>query len=406
MIKLSSQCSGDSCLFQFQSGRNMKIAIFSESYEPVVNGVAVSIATLKRLLEERGHTVCAFAPKYPGHIDLDPHTYRFPSWRPPIAKDYPLAFPWSVSCKRAFANLKPDIVHTHTPFMLGNVGLRWARANGIPVVSTNHTLYAEYTHYIPLLPIAFTRKAAVSLIRWYYNQCDAVVVPSEPIVRTLREYGVTRPIEVIATGVEPHPELGNNHRQILRAKYGLSEDAPVVVYIGRLAKEKNLKLLFESFCEISKDIPNAKLLTIGDGPAFEEYRAYVEHLGIGNKVIFTGTRPREEIQLICEACDVFAFPSTTDTQGVVICEALCAGLPCVAVDAGGTPQMIRNGIDGFLTQNSRAEFSEKLKRLLLMDELRAAMSKAAIEGSARFSESVMAERFINLYERVLNRQLV
>ncbi len=382
----------------------MKIAFFSESYVPVVNGVAVSIATLKRLLEERGHSVFVFAPKYPGHKDESPHIYRFPSWTPPIARDYPLALPWYSQNKKTFAEIEPDLVHTHTPFTLGIIGLKWAQEMDLPIISTNHTLYAEYTHYFPLLPKFITRKAIISLIRWYYNQCDYVVVPSEPVAQLLRSYGVFRPIEAIPTGVEPHPEIGSGFRRKFRAELGIPEDAPVVVYTGRIAKEKNLKLLFQSFAKVSEEIKAAKLLIVGDGPASKEYCAFAAELGIGDKVIFTGKRPREEIQLICEACDVFAFPSTTDTQGVVICEALCAGLPCVAVKAGGIPEMVRSGIDGFLTENSIGEFSYRLKQLLQKDELRLSMSKAAVEGSARFSESIMAEKFIDLYERVLSRR--
>jgi glycosyltransferase involved in cell wall biosynthesis len=161
-------------------------------------------------------------------------------------------------------------------------------------------------------------------------------------------------------------------------------------------------LLFSAFFGLSPKFPDARILMVGGGPASAECKAEVARLGLAEKVHFTGFRPRNEIQPICQAGDVFAFPSTTDTQAIVVCEALCAGLPCVAVRAGGTPEVIRDGIDGFLTSNSREEFAAKLEQLLSNRELRRKMSAEALSGSGRFSEAEMGERFIQFYERTID----
>ena len=381
----------------------MRIAIFSESFEPVTNGVSVSIATLRKLLEQRGHEVFIFAPAYKGHEDPSPNVFRLPSWHTPFARDYPIALPWSPRAKSAFADLNVDIVHTHTPFIVGVLGLRWARRLGKPVVSTNHTLYTEYSHYIPVIPQPLVKKIIVRHLRWYYSQCDAVAVPSTPVADLLRKYGVTKPIEVIQTGVDQIAPSLDGHRRDIRAKWGIPQDAKLIIYAGRLAREKNLGLLFSAFAELSPKFPDAVLMLVGGGPATKECKADIARLGLTGKVVFTGFRPRSEIQPICQAGDVFAFPSRTDTQAVVVCEALCAGLPCVAVREGGTPEVIRDGIDGFLTTNNREEFTGKLGQLLGNQGLRREMSAEALSGASRFSEAAMAESFIRLYERTIEQ---
>lgn len=378
----------------------MRIAIFSESYEPVVNGVSVSIATLRDNLRKRGHKVFAFAPAYRGHKDTDPDVFRFRSWHTPAARDYPLAIPYSPRIKSRFRELQPDIVHTHTPFMLGILGLRWGRWLGLPVVSTNHTLYAEYSHYVPLLPREFVRGIVVWHLRRYYNACDAVAVPSQPVADLLRSYGITKPIEAIQTGVDGLASSGAD--EDIRAKYGIPSDARLIVYAGRLAKEKNLGLLFAAFADLAPKFPDAVLLLAGGGPAADECRQEVARLGLNGRVIFTGLIPRTEVQTVCRAGQVFAFPSTTDTQAVVVCEALCSGLPCVAVREGGTPEMVRDGVDGFLTANSREEFGARIAQLLSDDELRRRMSVEAAASASRFSEARMAERFERFYARIIS----
>ena len=381
----------------------MRIGIFSGSFEPVTNGVSVSIATLRKLLEQRGHEVFVFAPAYKGYEDSSPNIFRLPSWHTPFARDYPIALPWAPRAKAEFRRLDVDIVHTHTPFVVGVLGLRWARWLGKPVVTTNHTLYTEYSHYIPIVPQPLVKKIIVRHLRWYYDQCDAVAVPSTPVADLLRSYGVKRPIEVIQTGVDQIALSQDGHRRDIRAKWGIPQDARLIIYAGRLAREKNLGLLFSAFAELSPKFPDARLMLVGGGPAARECKAEIARLGLTEKVVFTGFRPRTEIQPICQAGEVFAFPSRTDTQAVVVCEALCAGLPCVAVRDGGTPEVIRDGVDGFLTSNSREEFTARLGQLMANQDLRQGMSAEALSGASRFSEAGMVESFIGLYERTMER---
>ena len=379
----------------------MKIGIFSESYEPVLNGVTVSIVTLTRELKKLGHEICVFAPAYRGHTDVENETIRFPSVRTWVAREYPLAIPYLPRLVQRVQALELDIIHTHTPFMLGWLGLRLAKRLRIPVISTNHTLYTEYAHYFPLAPLAATRSFIVGMLRRYYNRCDGVVVPSGPAADILRGYGVRTPVYVIPTGVALDTSRDEQARARIREEYGIPADARVLLYVGRLAREKNLGLLFESFDRLAGRHDDIYLLIVGGGPYEAGCRAMAAKLEHAERVAFTGYIPREKVAKYYSAGDLFTFPSTTETQGVVICEALGAGLPCVAVNAGGSPEMVVGGEDGLLTEDDVDDFTAKIDLLLTDRGLMEAFSKRAIINATRFCPRSMAEKALEVYESVM-----
>lgn len=379
----------------------MRIAIFSESYAPVVNGVSVSINTLSREMRLRGHEVFVFAPRYPGYRDPVDGVYRFPSRVTGAAPDYPLPIPYSPELRRQFLELNIDIVHTQTPFLLGMIGIKWARAAGIPVVTTNHTLYPEYAHYVKFMPNRITRAATVWHMKRYYSSCKAIVAPSSPVMKILRSYGIETPIEVIQTGIDMPPQ--RRSRKETRAAYGIRADVPLLVYVGRVALEKNLRMLLDTFSEVKQRFPDARLMIVGGGPILDRFKVDVEALGLAGSVTFTGMLPQEEVWEINRAADVFTFPSMTETQGLAVCEALCTGLPCVVVNAGGAPEVLDDGVDGYLVPNDRDAFASAICGLLSDHDKRRQMSQSALELSKRFSSAVMAERFARFYSKHLER---
>jgi len=374
----------------------LQIAIFSESYAPIVNGVSVSIAILRREMERRGHQVVVFAPHYPGHVDSDGAVFRFPSKVPSAAPDYPLPIPFAPALKKKFLALGVDIVHTQTPFLLGLVGVKWAREAGIPVVSTNHTLYPHYAHYMPVVPQSITRAFLVWHMKRYYSRCDAIVTPSKPVRQILRSYGIDKPIEVIQTGVDPIPP--RRSRDEVRRAYGIPPCAPLLLYVGRVAKEKNLDLLFCAFEQVRTRFPETRLMVVGGGPILDALR---NRAPAG--ATFTGMLPREDIWDVYRAADIFTFPSTTETQGLAICEALSAGLPCVVVNEGGAPEVLNNGVDGCLVPDDADAFARAVLDLLSDDNKRRWMSAKAVELSHRFSAEHMAERFERFYTWCIER---
>ncbi len=380
----------------------MKIAIFSESYEPVVNGVTVSILMLTRELKKLGHEIFVFAPGIKGHVDEENTTFRFPSIRPPQAKDYPLAVPYMPRLIRRLKRLDVDLIHTHTPFILGRLGLHASRRIGVPLVTTNHTQYIQYAHYFPLAPRAVTRKVIKGYMRWYYNQAASVVVPSSPIEEMLREYGVVTPIHVIPTGIALDVTEGRSARPSVRAKLGIPQDAFTLLYVGRLAREKNLEMLIRAFKRVAKKHKDARLMLVGEGPYESECREMVAKQGLGKQVVFVGPVLMTDVAKYYLAADLFVFASDSDTQGLVLWEALQAGLPCVAVRAGGAPEMLVDGEDSLLAANCPDDFAAKVDQLMCDPAMMSRCSENAVRNGARFHPREMASRMLEVYESVLH----
>ncbi len=375
----------------------MRIAIFSESFEPVINGVSVSISLLAGRLEALGHEVFCFAPHFPGHTDASGRVFRFPSVRAPGVPDYPLALPWSGGLFRVFRELKPDVVHTHTPFILGMRGQSWARRLGVPLVSTNHTLYTEYVHYIRPVPPALMRALAVWWMRRYYSRCDHVIVPSAATGRRLESYGVRTPWTAIPTGISfPASPADVDGREVA----GASADERILLYLGRIAREKNLDLLLDAFRIVSRTDGSARLVVVGGGPYLERCQERARELGMDGRVTFTGPLPREVLPAVFRAAELFVFPSATETQGLVVGEAALHGLPCVAVDAGGTPEFVRHGETGLLVRPDAEEFAEAVLELLRDGQRREGFSRAAREFASSLTVDGMARKVLDVYRSV------
>lgn len=375
----------------------MRIAIFTESYDPIINGVSVFVRTLRDELSRRGHKVFVFAPGFKGHTDARDDVFRFPSKHTVFMPDYPIPVPFSSSLRKTFESLDLDIVHTQTPFLLGLTGAKWARQCGVPLVSTNHTLYTEYAHYCPIRPKSITRASLIKLMRWYYSGCDAVVVPSGPVKHIIRSYGVKTPVEVIKTGIVGVPPITTEERSRIREQFGIKDGQFLLLYVGRVAREKNLAMLLNAFKIISDEHPGARLILVGGGPALNETKQYASELQLDNKLHFLGMLDREKINPIYAAADAFVFPSTTETQGIAVCEALSAGLPVVAVNAGGVPENIRNNTDGFLTNDDPAEFAERIGFLIENEDVRREMGDNAREDAKDFSIERMVSDFESFY---------
>jgi glycosyltransferase involved in cell wall biosynthesis len=381
----------------------MRIAIFAESYPPVVNGAATAISLLVGALRER-HEVWVYAPRYPGFRDRDPHVRRFLSYRLPPEPEYPLAIPFSPHLFQEFRRLRFDLVHTHSPFTLGWLGRRWAGRARIPGVTTYHTLYTEYTHYAPWVPVGWARRCIRGITRLHCNASQAVTVPTEPIRDVLREYGVTRPVEVIPTGV-PFEEPIALDPSFPRGALGIAPEAPIVLYAGRLAKEKNLPLLLRAFRRVREAEPRAILLLAGTGPWETEARRMADALGTMPATRFAGVLDPARLALCYADATVFGFPSLADTQGMVLVEAKAAGLPSVCVASFGPMVVVRDGVDGLLVSNDEEQFARALLRVLREPALRTALSAAGLADAERFSVTAMAQRYERVYEAAV-RSLV
>ena len=378
----------------------MRIAVFTECYRPIVNGVVVSVSTLAGELTKQGHDVLIVAPAFPGHRESEPNVHRLPSVCPPTRPRYPIALPFSSRRLRSvFAADPPGVIHVQHPFITGREGRRWARRLQCPLVFTYHTLIRSYAHYVPL-PRPLVRAAAVWVSRDFSNSADYVIVPTRAIAEVLRSYGVRRPMEAIPTGIDLDL-IRRRERRPAREKFGVPRDVPLIAYSGRIAREKSIDVLIEALVRVSSRQREAHLLLIGGGPWYEPCRELADSLGVGERVHVTGYVEREQVFDCLAEADVFAFASLTDTQGVAVLEAMALGCPPVAVRSGAVDDVIEDDADGLLVEPNAESLAEGLVRVLESGELRARLAGRAQARAEHFSAGRMAARVVEVYERVV-----
>ncbi|MBO4548188.1 MAG: glycosyltransferase [Abditibacteriota bacterium] len=377
----------------------MNIAILSESCFPVINGVSASTDILFRGLAARGHRVTVIAPDHPDAADTE-GVLRTGSVILKPAKDYPLpSLSGLAGLEDMLAGIRPDVIHAQIPFIYGLQGKRIARKLGVPFVSVSHTLYPEYVHYVPFAPGALAAFAVKKYLARFYSSCDAVATPSAMMKVELMGYGVKREIKIIPTGIRLPAGGGAGD---MRESLGIPRESRVLVYMSRVAKEKNLDLLTEACAGLQADYPGLTLLVIGGGP-------YLEHMkrqaaAGGYRCVFTGMVENSRIYDYLRCGDIFVFPSVTETQGLAVCEAQAAGLPVVAVRAGGVPENVVENRTGFLTGNSAEDFAGRIRVLLDNQELRRYMSRWAAAHAANFSIDSMLDRYEAFYRGALEKR--
>lgn len=378
----------------------MRIAIFSESYAPVVNGVTTSIEIFTRELKKLSHEVYIFAPHFPGYEETNPNVIRVPSYITPNQPKYPLGFVIVPGLARRFESLEIDLVHTQSPFALGMLGMRLARQFHLPLVTTNHTLYTEYAHYVPVLPDEFVRHGISKVMSGYCNRCDHVVAPSKSVKDLLESIGVKASISVVPTGIEPSGQVIANP-DFPRGHYGIPADSPLLFFAGRIAIEKNLDMMIEAFEQILKEEPKAHLLLAGSGPHEEAIQEMVSEKGISSQVTFAGFLGREKLYQCYADSTAFLFPSTTDAQGLVVAEAMQQGLPTVAAAAYGPTEWIENGVSGFLCKNEASSMAEHALRLIRNPKLRQNMREAGMKFVSSHTAPHCANLLMDVYQKAI-----
>jgi glycosyltransferase involved in cell wall biosynthesis len=376
----------------------MRIAIFSDSYTPILNGVSVSIEGLVEELRARKHSVHVFTSAAWRYRDHDPNVYRFFALKTPFAKDYPLAIPPFYPMLRSFRKNTFDIIHTHTPFTLGFVGLRWAESHYLPLVSTYHTLYEKYMHYIPILPKRYLRYKLAKHTNYYYNRCAHVIAPSEAAMKSLQRHLVTAPISVIPSG---NPSPVSIPKADARKRIGARPDERILLYVGRIAKEKNMSTLLEMARNVMRERDDIRFWLVGDGPYRSECRKLARELGIGDRVKFVGAIPREMVDVYYCAANVFVFASMTETQGLVIGEAMTHGVPAVAVHGGGAADFIVEDHNGYIVSNNPTQFGEVVLRMLSNPALLGRLSESARKSVKRWTMSDMCDSILGVYEQAI-----
>lgn len=379
----------------------MNIGFFTDSYRPYTSGVVRSIEIFTREFNARGHEVYIFGPDYPLiHYPREDKIFRFAAIPAPTMPEFSIPLPFSAQLGTTLRRINLEIIHVHSPFLLGRLGAHAARQYSLPLVFTFHTLYEQYVHYLPMAQQT-TRSLVQNIVRDFCNRCNLVIAPSRLVEDYLEEIGVTVKKAVIPTGIDLQEFEGADPRW-LQVNFQVAPQERVLLYVGRLGKEKNLPFLLESFRRALQVIPALRLVLVGGGPQEEDLRQLCAKLGLESRVTFTGILPRNEIVHCYASADLFVFPSVTETQGLVIAEAKAAGLPVVAIRAFGAAEMVRPGEDGLLAENSQADFTRNILRVLQDPILHEKMRSNSRQNSLELSSFLSAEKMLAHYKALLD----
>ncbi len=381
----------------------MRIGFFSDSYLPAVHGVEISMEAFRTNLEKIGHEVFVYAPRSPGYKDKNPKVFRLESVRVVKEPEMRLAFPLAHEGKlKDIVNFKLDVAHAHTPFSLGLLGKFIATRQKIPFIYTHHTHYPEYAKaYFKeefIIP-----KIAKAWSAWFCEMADAVIAPSHKIENLLRGYGVKKPIYILPTGIDLKffKKTGKSRKSArsLRKKLGLSGKDKLLIFVGRIGREKNIEFLVKAAAAVSKKRKDVKFLIVGAGPYLQKYETAAKKLGLDN-VTFTGAVPHKNLPFYYQAADLFIFASLTETQGIVILEAMASGLPVIALKDDAFKGIVADEKNGFLVdaESSPKFFIDKALEILDDGALHGKFSRASLKIAANFSEEKQAEKLAGIYK--------
>ncbi len=382
----------------------MRILMISDVHFPRVDGVSTSIQTFQQELSAIGHDVHLIAPAYPGDTQTVSYISR-------IESRYVMLDPEDRLMKsdRIFDLLPQfraqnfDLIHIQTPFLAHYAGIKLARELKIPSVETYHTFFEEYLyHYVPLLPKFLTRGITRRFSRSQCNSVDAVIVPSTAMRTVLQQYGCESPIHISPTGIQLEKfNAGDGTR--FRAAHGIPENRPLLVHVGRVAHEKNIGFLLEVVARLKTDHPDILFLICGEGPAKKDLQQQVQRMGIVDQVMFVGYLDRETALLDCYcAADVFVFASRTETQGLVLLEAMALGVPVVSTAVMGTIDIVSVEKGALVANEDTKDFSAKVSRLLNDKALRTSMGKEGREYAKTWAAPATAKRLAGIYHDMVN----
>ena len=403
----------------------MNIAFFTDAYFPRINGVAVSVRSYATKLAEMGHSVCIVCCNYDDEEDkkdkkkkrsfleddkLHPNLkiYRISSINVFVSKEDKSAklSAWH-DVKHTMDAFKPDIVHINSEFMVGYFGLIYSRHRNIASVYTFHTLWEDYVDgYIKFMPVYPAKKIAKEFIKFYLKRANILIAPTVNIANVIKSYGIERDAKILPTGIPPALDVKKlNVRPLffnqLHTLLPRVQKKHILLYVGRVVKEKNLDFLFPVLAEVKKTFKDTVLVFVGGGPELDNLKEKAKKTGYARDIVFAGYRSREELAYFYSVTDVFVFPSKTETQGLVTLEAMMAGVPVVAIGERGTLDVMKGDNGGFMVKEDVNEFSQRVLELLKDKELYAEKSQKAKKWASQWSLDTLTEKLVTYYEEAL-----
>ncbi len=381
----------------------MRILMISDVYYPRINGVSTSIHSFRNYLSQAGHEVILLAPEYNNRTADDPDDIiRIPSL--PVIFDPEDRFMRAGKIRKLVPRLKQynfDIIHIQTPFVAHYLGLHLARELGIACIETYHTFFEEYLyHYIPLVPRSWLRTLARNFSTRQCNRVDHIIVPSTAMQQTLMDYGVKTEMTILPTGLEQQAfQTGDGER--FRRQYNIPPDRPVLLNVSRIAHEKNIDFLIRMLTHVWQEIPNVLLIITGDGSAKKHLQRLSKKLGLEDNIMFIGYLDREKELSDCYCgSDIFIFSSRTETQGLVLLEAMALGVPVISTAIMGTRDILQDNPGAIIADEDEVKFACKVKRLLSNDMQRKELGQQARLAAQQWSAEIMSGRMWQLYCKV------
>lgn len=379
----------------------MRIAFFTETYLPHLNGVSISLAYEKAKLESLGHKVYVFAPKIAGSQD-DPDVIRLSSMK--VFNSEPeqkMVLPIPNDTLRRTFRVGLDVIHAHGGGFFSFLGYQLALAKGYPLVLTYHTYLAKYTHYFFIKNKLLTSKAATNGSKLVCNLADVVIVPTEKMKKVLEGYGVTKKITVVPNPIDTQ-KFRRVERGYLRKKLAIGDEKLILLTACRLGKEKNIDFLLKAFAAVAKKDKNSIFVIVGDGPEKHNLQELTNDLRLGARVFFTGYLPTENMPNVYSDADIFLFASTSETQGMVVPEAAACGLPLVVVEDEAYAGAIKDFVNGYETTMKPTVFARKLLTLIENPQKRKEFGLASERLiKENFNPEEIIKQLVGVYEEAI-----
>ena len=385
----------------------MNILFISDVFFPRVNGVSTSINTFATELRALGHQVTLIAPSYTDEDKQEEWIVRVPSHKIYFdPEDRLMNFGKLKALLPWIRDKHFDVIHIHTPFTAHYVGIHFGKKLDIPVVETYHTFFEDYLHhYLPFIPQFISRKLARTISRRQCNAVDGIVSPSKPMLDVLKQYGIKTPAEVVATGLDDS-SFAHVDGEHFRMSHDIPLAQPMLLFVGRVAHEKNIGFLLEMHVELIKKHPDALLVITGEGPAEESIKHSIDKLGISNKVRMIGYLDRSHELIACyKAADIFVFASKSETQGLVLLEAMAQGTAVVAIAELGTKSILIEGEGVLIAKDDINDFADKVS-VLLSDAPKRQMigEKGRQYAQEKWGAGVLAKKVAKFYKSTINQK--
>lgn len=390
----------------------MRIGLFTDSYPPYLNGVATSVECLKKALEKEGHQVYVVtvnAEKMCYKFENNNKIIRIPSV--PIGiYDYRLGGIYPVRVIKKIKKWNLDIIHSHTEFSIGTFARLFANEFDIPLVHTYHTMYEDYIHYITKGHFNKSSKKLVEYLTKFYcdKTCEELIVPTKKTYDLFKsKYKVKRNVHIVPTGLDIEKFYKRDNKKIeeIKRKYNISNDDFVLLFVGRIGKEKNIGFLIDAQRRIVKKYKNAKLLIVGMGPDEDLFKEEVKRLNLEENIILVGKVPNPEIQFYYHCANVFVTASKSETQGLTVIEALASSLPAFCINDESFNQVIINDLNGYLF-NTKREYLNSVYKVIDDKEKLKSLSKNALSSSKKYSSKYYAQQILDVYEEAIKNKKV